>query len=283
MNDPRARQLSLNATSHPLWDAFAGHRRKVTELLTGGAEPSRSRLCVLGAGNCNDLDLPALLAAHREVHLVDLEAEALNRGSERQGVAGDPNLQRHGGVDVTGVIDSVAEWTPRGTVHPETIAAMAEDPARRVAAALPGPFDLVASTCLLTQIIGAAFHPVGAAHPQFLALVRATRTGHLRLITALTAPGGRAILITDITSSDALPALATLSEASLPGLLPALARDRNFFHGVNPAVLQSLFREDPILAARASELETIPPWRWDLRFRLYLVWALRFRLGTATG
>ena len=37
----------------------------------------RARLCILGAGNTNDLDLAALLSTHREVHLVDIDSESL--------------------------------------------------------------------------------------------------------------------------------------------------------------------------------------------------------------
>ena len=77
MNDPRGRQSGFNAESRDQWNAFSGHRQKVSALLGAGAEPRAGRLCVLGAGNCNDLDLASLLQAHREVHLVDLDAVAL--------------------------------------------------------------------------------------------------------------------------------------------------------------------------------------------------------------
>src|SRR4051794_33231597 len=90
LNDPRARHAGFNAASLDQWDGFACHRRKVTGLLVADADRGRTRLCVLGSGNCNDLDLPALLDAHRDVTLVDVDAEALARGVARQGVAGHP-------------------------------------------------------------------------------------------------------------------------------------------------------------------------------------------------
>jgi hypothetical protein len=281
MDDPRRRQATLNAQSRSLWDAFAEHRGRVTGLLTAGAEPdpSMSRLCVLGAGNANDLDLPALLASHREVHLVDLDAEALARGASAQGVSDHPSLRLHGGTDLTGMVDLIAGWSPHGPIPPEALAALAEEPARRVAPGLPGPFDLVASTCLLTPLIGSAFHAVGENHPQFAELVQAIRAGHLRLLGRLAAPGGAVVLITDVVSSDTLPALGTLPEPSLPGLLPRLARERNFFHGVNPEALWAAFGNDPVLRDKVVGLESLPPWRWDLQVRLYLVWALRYRVA----
>lgn len=283
MNDPTGRQVAFNAASRDQWGAFEGHRRRVTSLLTAGAEPGRSRLCVLGAGNGNDLDLPVLLAAHREVHLVDLDADALARGARAQGVADAPNLHRHGGLDLTAMLDAVASWTPRTPIGPGDLAALAGWPSQRVPLALPGGFDVVASTCLLSQLIGNAFHAVGEAHPQFLPLVQAIRAGHLRLMTSLAAPGGTPVLITDVTSSDTLPELPRLDESSLPALLPRLARERNYFHGVNPAVLPTLFRLDPDLSGRATDLETVAPWRWRLHDRVYLVMALTWRAGRTPG
>ena len=40
---------------------------------------------------------------------------------------------------------------------------------------LAGPYDVVASTCLLSPLIGNAFHSIGESHPQFMAMVQAIR------------------------------------------------------------------------------------------------------------
>jgi hypothetical protein len=277
MNDPKGRQVEFNASSRDQWAGFARHRRQVSSLLGAGNGPGAGRLCVLGAGNGNDLDLPALLRAHREVHLVDLDAGALARGAERQGVAGQTGLRLFGGVDLTGMLDAFATWSPTTPIDPDDLSALAEAPVRLVRPALPGPYELAASTCLLSPLIGNAFHAVGEAHPRFPELVRAIRTGHLRLLTGLVAPGGAAVLITDVASSDTLPTLRSLPESSLPGLLPRLVRDRSFFHGVSPAALASAYRRDPVLAAHAAAVEAIAPWRWNLHGRVYLVWAIRSR------
>ena len=121
MNDPRARQAGFNAASRGQWAGFAEHREKVTTLLQTGGDPERTRLCILGAGNCNDLDLPALLATHREVHLVDLDAEALRDGVARQDLADHPSLHQHGGVDLSGMLDAIAAWSPSSTIEPAEI------------------------------------------------------------------------------------------------------------------------------------------------------------------
>ncbi len=69
MNRLGRRQVAINATSRDQWEAFGEHRERLTALLAGEGTERQSRLCVLGAGNANDLELTALLAVHGEVHL----------------------------------------------------------------------------------------------------------------------------------------------------------------------------------------------------------------------
>ena len=90
-------------------------------------------------------------------------------------------------------------------------------------------------------------------------------------------PVERRVPVTDVISSDRFPALESAPVASLPELLPRLAR-RGLIHGVNPADILAAFRGDPILSARVAALEAVPPWRWKLHARHYLVWALRCRV-----
>ena len=274
MQDPRSRQTSFNTSSRDQWTTFSSHRQKVTNLLVTSSNRPQSRLCVLGAGNANDLDLQSLLAVHREVHLVDLDSEALAQAAQRQQVARHPALHLAGGVDLTAILDTIQTWSPSTSIRTETLQSLAEAPAARVPLALQAPFDLVASTCLLSQLIGNAFHALSDRHPQFLAVVQAIRAGHLRLLTSLTAPGGVAILITDLASSNTFAPLASLPESSFPSLLPDLARRRAFIHGVDPAVILPLLRLNPSIAS----LESVTPWLWQLHTRRYLVWAVKCQI-----
>ena len=278
MNEAQARQARFNAESRDQWDGFAEHRRRVSDLLTARSVGGPGRLCVLGAGNGNDLDLAALLEAHREVHLVDLDPTALALGAGRQGVADHPSLRLHGNLDVTGMLDAIAGWSPLAPIAGADLEALVDWPPRRVGLALPGPFDVVASTCLLSQLVGNAFHSIGEAHPRFPEVVRGLRLGHLRLLAHLARPGGRVVLITDVVSSDRFPSLGDVPEPSLPALISRLARDRGLIHGVNPAELLSLFRRDPVLSARLGDVEVISPWRWRLHSRTYLVCAFDARV-----
>jgi hypothetical protein len=268
-------QLRFNATSRDGWDVFAGHRKIVTELLTSAAPTGTGRLCVLGAGNCNDLDLGALRAVYRDIHLVDLDAGALALGMERQGRAA--GTIAHAGVDVTGMMDVLAGWSPQTAVSDADLVACRERPVQQVGPTLSGPFDVAASTCLLSQLIFSVTRSAGERHPRFVETIQAVRLGHLRLLTDLVAPGGTGVLVTDVVSSDSFPPLGSVPEDRLTGVLAELIRRQNFFHGVNPAVLLAAFRTDPGLSAQVEAVEPRPPWLWNLGPRVYAAWALTFR------
>ena len=278
MLDLHGRQAEFNAESRGQWDAFEAHRRRVSALLGAGTTEGGTRLCVLGAGNCNDLELPALLASHREVHLVDLDPAALDAGVARQGVADHPSLVRHGGIDVTGMLESIGSWSPLSPITDAELNALAQWPADRVGLALPGPFDHVASTCLLSQLLDSAYRAIGDRHPRFRIVVRALRDGHLRLLARLVSPGGRGTLITDVTSSEHFPPLPDVPEHDLADLLPTLERNRAYIAGVLPRSIIAALRAEIGRGLGVIGFETIPPWRWRLHSRIYLVWALRWRM-----
>lgn len=277
MDRLRRRQIAYNETSRDHWEAFGEHRRHLTGLLAMGAAGG-SCLCVLGAGNSNDLELPALLAVHREVHLVDLDAEALAMGAARQGVAGHAGLHLHGGVDVTATLGVVSGWSPTSRIGPAELEALAAWPASRVPAALPGGFDRVASTCLISQILETTAHALGRSHDQLAQVEAALRTGHIRLMARLTRPGGDAALVAEVVSSGTLPALVDLPDEKLAGVLTRLERERNHFRGVHPRQLVAALRTDAALGPLAAAVP-LSPWRWRLHERTYLVAGAKFRLA----
>src|SRR5688572_8797242 len=94
-----------NRDVRDLWDRYRTHRERLTaEILTlaVAAEPG-GRLCLLGAGNANDLDLEALAGRFDEVHLVDIDPGALARASGRQSAAVRARLRLHAPVDLSGL------------------------------------------------------------------------------------------------------------------------------------------------------------------------------------
>src|SRR5687767_9325504 len=111
--------------------------------------------------------------------------------------------------------------------------------------------------------------------PALDALRRAIARVHLRCLARLLAPGGRAILVTDVASAAHLPARAGVTPA---GVIDVLDRAGGLFPGTSPASLATLLREDPELATRVGDVQLSTPWRWNLGDgRIYLVAALRFR------
>ncbi len=274
------RQIAFNATSREHWEAFGEHRRHLTEVLLQGAKAGQSRLCVLGAGNANDLELPALLAAHGEVHLVDIDADSLALGASRQGVAEHRGLRLHSGVDVTAALGSISGWTPLSHLQSADFRFLSEMPASRVTPKLPGRFDCVASTCLLSQIWETAAHALGRSHRQLAEVDAALVIGHLRLMAQLVISGGNAILVSEVVSSDTLPQLAEMSSDEIESLLPKLRREGNHFRGAHPQQLLAVLRSDAHLGPRLIESSALAPWRWRLHNRSYLVNAMTFRLRT---
>ncbi|HEY7155491.1 MAG TPA: hypothetical protein VH575_16125 [Gemmataceae bacterium] len=276
MNRLNQRSIQDNKESDGAWETFGAHRCKLTELLRVTPNRSPQRLCVLGAGNCNDLDLKVLLNSYQELHLVDLDGEALARGVQRQGLSDSSAVHHHGGIDITGVLEIVDSWSPGNPISDTDLASCVDAPAASVLPMHPRPYDVVASTCLLSQLIRGVVMSAGESHPRFLQAVQAVRAGHLRLLAGLVAGGGLGLLITDLVSSESYPALGTVPENLLPGVLARLIQEHNFFHGLNPGVLASFFRSDPVVAPQISKLELIQPWLWDLGSRVYGVCALRF-------
>lgn len=278
MNWLGAEQARRNASAIDRWSAHAEHRAQVTSRLLSSASLPPGKLCVLGAGNCNDLDLPALAGAFGEVHLVDIDAAALERGAARQGVGVPGGVKLHGGIDLTGCWESWAEWPRRPPTETEFAAAL-----DRVLAAPPpglgGPFDVAASTCLASQLVESVVLALGEGHPRLVELILAVRTAHVRLLNRLLAPNGVGWLFVDFVSSQTLPELLAAAEPDWQELLPRLVSQGNFFHGLNPFALLQLFRSDPELSANAANVELAGFWRWNQQPKTYAVCAIRFRRG----
>ncbi len=253
------------------------HRSTVTEELLRGLSEQSGRLCVLGAGNCHDIDLPKLTQHFREIHLVDLDTDALNRAMVRQNVADSPSIYTHGETDLTGVWDQMADWLVNTVPSQQKVASTISKAARGPQCNVPGKFEMVASVCLLSQLIEGAVKSLGESHSQFADMVRAIRLGHLKLMIELIKPGGHGLLVTDIVSSVTAPALENTPNDLLPTYVADLINQHNFFHGLNPAFLCAIFGSDPEVAPHIDGYQLLNPWKWKLGKRVYAVTAIKFR------
>ena len=260
-----AEQQSRNRENRGLWESMAPHRRRVTREVLRLAP--KERLCVLGAGNCNDLDLAELRATFAEVHLVDLDGEALALGIERQGMTNDAGIRLHPGVDVSGLRElghAAGAATDAATVSH----VIGTYRARFGATGVPR-CEAVVSCCMLSQLIETLVKLLGAAHPRLKDLVVELREAHLDLLLERTLEGGSVLFISDIVSSDTAPELLSCPDMGLAKLRDDLVARNNYFHGTNPHLIERS------LNARATRIERRPPWRWPLGARSFLVTAIR--------
>ena len=275
-----ARQQRFNRLTRNNRESFESHRLRVTRHILSVSRPGARRLCILGAGNANDLDLELLAHAFQEVHLADLDREALARAAS-SAPARRANLRLHGGVDLSGIAGALDSSGParaddarRDRSIRELIRRARETPSPEIG----GPFDMVVSTCLLTQLMNAAAGVVGAAHPRLEELLAAIRTAHLCLLAETTAPGGSAILISDVASSDDHPRIATADDDELATLASHLAAQQLYFAGAGFAEMERQLREHPVLSRSVTGVKTLPPWRWRISpRRTFLVLAITFQ------
>jgi hypothetical protein len=249
------RHVRNNRLTAGAWDLYAGHRRRLHALLVKGATAPSARLCVLGAGNANDLELERLAEVFAEVHLVDLDPQALAWARARLTARAAARVFAHAPVDAAAAADEVA-------------------------ARLPGRFDLVVSDCLLTQEYWSWWVALGEG-PALCTAVETALENHLATLAALAAPGGRCLVVTDAISSETYP-LEELFPAREPAaLLAHLARQGALFTGTSPPLLLRTLRR-AVPGAVGQRLE--PPWLWRLGDgHVVLVYALEFTIEGGGG
>jgi hypothetical protein len=245
-------QSRMNSSTRGQWDWYANHRRQIERLIV--PQSRGQRICVLGAGNCNDLDLRYLSSAYGEVHLVDIDPEALTRAAERQGVAGAAALRLHAPVDLTGITEVTRGWKGRSVSSAEVEAAIRA--AGESQHGLAERFDVVLSPCVLSQLLCGVRDALGKEHPDWPRLKSAIRARHLRTVIDHCAAGGRGVFVIDLASTSAIPGLDRATEADLPGLMRRAVDDGKCFHGLRPAELRD--------ALRNVNTTISLPWLWHL-------------------
>jgi len=275
MNKFFEEQLRYNLESRPNWERGTAHRERLTGHLTDLVGQQQRRLCILGAGNCNDLDLNQLSQVFSEIHLVDLDESALAHALEFQGLTGEAPLFLHA-CDLTGVGQQLAAWNATDSDADVGLAEIIQQLSKPAVLDLPGTFDVVCSTCLLSQLIHLSVNTVGETHPRFEELMIAIRAQHYQTMIDLMGESGSGLLVSDFVSSTSAPDLPQVPDEQLTQYLSQLLSTRNFFHGVHPGVLLSLLVGATPLASQVRDVEMLPPWRWDLGSRQYAVAAIRF-------
>lgn len=258
------------------WTLYANHREHLTDAILRSAARQGARLCLLGAGECNDVDLSKLSTQFSEIHLVDIDAGALGRAVSRQAPEVRARLRPHPNVDLSGLAQRLRKWKRR-PIGVAQVEASATQTLQTVVARLPGPFDVVASACVLTQMSFAVSAELGDAHPA-LDLVRLSVVAtHLNILVELTTPGGAALFASDLTSSSAFPVEELRSATNLRESVDRIVSSGAAYHSAKPDLVRTILASGA-LGERTGEPELLDPWLWTGRHdRTYFVYALRVR------
>jgi hypothetical protein len=247
-----------NLQNQGAWERFTDHRLRVTKLVLD-LTPHGGRICVLGAGNINDLDLRACLQRASAVHLVDLDASALEAGLRRQHLSGDPRIVIDAPVDLSGVLHLLPEpGNSRGGNSLETLIAALNRHDRLLEA---DRFDVVVSAGVLTQLCQSVVE--SALENQHSVKVRVRlRDKHLRDMVSLAWPDGAALLVTDVVPTSTAPQLLNMPEQELEGAMAEAVGDHNFFTGTNPYRISAVLEEDAWFYWRVHRVRMHDPWLW---------------------
>jgi hypothetical protein len=265
------------------WQRYEQHRAQVMALalateMAPAAARSAGDIVILGAGNGSDLDLPRLADTFHEIHVVDLDGEALERMRQDLPAPVRQRVVPHAPVDLSGFMDRLDVW---GESFPDdaTLGQAASAAARTIHARLGREFDVVLSTGVLSQLIVPFRRAWITSGLNWQRLDAAITAVHLATLVRSTRSGGRAALAFDVLSSNDTPALSALvnrGAAELAATVDAEVAAGSIFLQPHPTtLLQQL--QFPGMAPMVREPRLTAPWLWNLGDALQLVYGLSFR------
>jgi hypothetical protein len=266
-------QRRNNRQSATCWEQFADHRARVTSL-AGRADGGR--LAVLGAGNCNDLELPELCARFREIHLVDIDSEALHRARGRQLPGTAASLVLRAPVDLSGAMERLLALRA-GRPTPAQLADLPEACCRTVAEAVDDVFDTVVSACVLSQIEHSVGRILGVDHPDLTSVRSAIALGHTCSVVRLVRPGGTGVLVSDVCSSKLDPSLEErFARSDGRSLLRDLERAGTVLSGTAPSSHLDALTGRSGIGPLVADAHIVDPWLWRMGPLVLLVYAIVF-------
>jgi hypothetical protein len=255
------------------WQRYAPHRHRLMQLVeeagTGG------KLAIFGAGNASDLELAWLVERFDEVHLIDLDGQALTRARVRHAVKHPERLVLHPDVDLSGFLGQLDAW---GEVFPEpgALGAAAVAAAGKLVREL-GAFDVTLSTCVLSQL-GLPFRRAWVtSRTAWTHLSSAIMGVHLATLAGSTRRAG--ILVCDVATTQRVPELDRFRDGSGAELAAFVAEqvERGGL-ALNPDPRSLLaWLEAPGLRGLVAAPRVVEPWLWDLGEVRQLVYGHTFR------
>jgi hypothetical protein len=258
------------------WKLYSTHRERLTEILSSSASVAGGKLCLLGAGRCNDVDLARLAETFAEIHLVDVDAKALEEAVSRQSPAVVSRLVVHAKVDIAGLTPKRLRKWKSHPPSPREVESWAISTLEWLLARLPGPFDVVASTCVLTQLVFALRQALGEQHPALGAVRMQLVLTHLRCLVGLTRQGGASIFACDLASTSHFPLDRIDPGVPLFDVMAQIIERESFYASANPNLILALWQRDDLLQSCSQPPDLLEPWLWTgPEDRTYLVYAIR--------
>jgi len=191
------------------------HRSRLLTLF--GELPHGAELCIFGASDAQELELERLAERFREIHLVDLDGDALARVRDAQEGPVRARIVLHEGVDASGLLEHLDTWGDRFPERAE-LARVATEVAQSIVHGLGRTFPAVASICLLNQLALPFQRTWLVSRNHWAALLSTISAIHLATLAGASRSGGRCLLVTDVASSRDMPALAEQRDRSLEEL-----------------------------------------------------------------
>ncbi|MCP4785043.1 MAG: hypothetical protein GY903_26720 [Fuerstiella sp.] len=276
--------IDRNRETEDLTTAYTSHRDRIMQLISStaadlgdGEDQKCSSIVLLGAGNCLDVDAAAVADLFRTIHLVDLDETAVQSVVNSHPEQMD-QFRIHAPADIAEPLLSLTsrDFQPEEENREHCIKVLQALSSENGVSDVPEA-DVVVSLCVLSQMVGSLSGLIGEDHPTFVNALRAVRVGHLRRMLSLLRPGGVAIFVSDIVSSDTAEQLKTATAEQMPEIVRTLVAEKNFFSGTNPSVVLSELNVLSRLASGPDTVHTIDPWTWHMGNRTYAVYAFRIQ------
>ena len=204
-------QVGVNRNFQQNWRQYAGHRERLMSLLAAAGAGQGRDICILGAGNCNDLDTERLATEFSEIHLVDIDPEALERGRESFPASRRDAVALHPNIDLSGFIDRLDEWGDRFPDDRE-LGRAALEAIQKIVNQIGCRSDVVLSTCVLSQLPIPYRRTWVTSASNWKRLHDAITAVHLATLAATVRPGGHGVMAFDLFGSRRAPGLLGLDQ-----------------------------------------------------------------------
>ncbi|MCW3085858.1 MAG: hypothetical protein JWP12_3224 [Bacteroidetes bacterium] len=263
--------IEFNKETSQNWDLYTGHRNKVMQSILAYSPKQATTICILGAGNCNDIDLHLLVKRFQEVHLIDIDTKAILDGICRQNIKDSTQIIIHS-EEFSGIYNKLAEWkqfNPSEKAIGNLLNELNVD--NEPAISHYQKFDVVVSVCVQSQITHSINSTLLSSSGKYQ-LSLAARNSHLNLLLNLT-DHGLVLFINDLVDLKTEFDVSDASDFDLDEVMMSFIKTQNFFTGNNPFAIREMFEQHKIIAPKVKSVDFISSWLWQLTSKkVYMVY-----------